>query len=170
MESEFSTFPDPVMHGDGRRIIFHHWADHLYGALPCREYGPAWKIEGQIVGMGPDDFPETMFRQGVNHPSNSSPIDCARAHRARLGRNIHAAILEEVRVVRSTGASGKQGFRVPYPAFNVETVLLIHKDFAIRTNENSAEGMLSIFLRTLCDGNGFLEKKKVIERTVFVHG
>ena len=82
----FLCGPKIFVNGAGFHVQCRYGAEYFNLAFTAGKDFPAW--QQQVFWRIPDDSVKIDFAQGINHPPNLTPVDCAGAHGARFGTRI----------------------------------------------------------------------------------
>src|SRR5262249_54440410 len=103
----------------------------------------------------------TRFGLPVDDAADARPVNCARAHRARLGRRVERARGEEFRLVVLRRPRGEQalGMCGHIPAFAPESVALLMENLSRWIDQDRAEGMVAAGACGPRDGEGAAQER-----------
>lgn len=137
-----SSVPEPVMNASS--LIFQGWADDLDCTLAVREYVPAGQRHGWIVLVAAGEFQQSRLGQTVDDPADATPVDRARAHRARLCAGVHRARAQVSTVEPPARDTHQVRFRVPgYVVLGDDGVFRLGDDDAISVDQERTKRVVS---------------------------
>jgi hypothetical protein len=148
------------MHRAGFHIEFRRWTLYLdltlavCKNLTARKQQMIWRWTNEIVQIN--------FTEGINDSPHISPMDGARAHRARFGTGIKDAGRQFLRREVLTGKPHQIGFGM---ASTVTTsnysILCSQHHLIIFIHQQRAERVITMFTGVSCDFNGSTQVVKV---------
>ena len=134
------SLPEVLMHNPG--FILDEWSFDDHGMLATGENVAA--RDQQIVISGRHGC-QVRPAKCKDNATDARPIDCARAHRARLGAGIHCRRLERCTVEMFERQSCQVDLGVSRDIFRRDIgILAFRKHRAVRAHQQRPEGMVAV--------------------------
>ena len=83
--------PKAVMHNLG--FLFNYWSHHFDGSLAAGKDFPAGEAHGFIGRVGAGELVQALLGKRIHPPADSTPLNGAGSHGARLGAGVERAAL-----------------------------------------------------------------------------